>query len=258
MKKLLLICCVTSFFLNVNSQQILDQSNIGVNPTRSLVDNMQNCLQSFVPQISGTLVEVKVDIETEDCPYPLICKIFEGEVGANLLATEIINIATNSPRSMQSIIFATPPELVAGMPYTIALYANCVSGPGYSIWWYKSVNDAYDAGQAYNQWGANTQPEDTLNDFYFQTYMEALWGLDEQNDLDIEIAPVPSNDKTKITMGVNAPTQIQFIDALGRVLNEYSFTNEMMLETSNLNAGIYFIRVTQLGLTVNKRLIVSH
>lgn len=258
MKKLLLICCASCFLLNVNSQQVLDQSNIGVNPTRSLVDNMQNCLQSFVPQISGTLVEVKVDIETEDCPYPLICKIFEGEVGANVLATEIINITTNSPRSMQSITFSTPPELVADMPYTIALYANCVSGPGYSIWWYKSVNDAYDAGQAYNQWGANTQPEDTLNDFYFQTYMEALWGLDEQNDVEIEVSPMPVNDEAKVTIGNNLSTEIQLINPYGAVIVEYAFTAETILSTSTLSDGLYFIRVTQNGISTSKRLLVSH
>ncbi|GAB4136718.1 MAG: hypothetical protein Fur0041_11280 [Bacteroidia bacterium] len=203
------ILIFTLHFLTLHAfAQTLDQNNTGNNPTRSLVDNIQSCAQTFKAGMSGTLAQVKVDITTENCPYPLICKIMDGAPGSTVLATEVVNIPINTSRSIYTITFTTPPALVSGNTYTIALYANCVSAPGQSIWWYKSVNGAYNNGQAYNMFVTTVQPEDTLNDFYFQTYMSVAQSVSENTGMQIKVAPNPASGYINVT-GIPAGQTVQ-------------------------------------------------
>lgn len=254
------ICLLSFVLLSITSsaQALLDQGNIGNNSTKSLVDNIQNCLQTFVPQVNGELTNVKVDLETEDCPYALTCKVYEGSLGTNLIATEIVSIPVNTPRSMHTITFANPPVLTAGNAYTLALYANCVSGPGYSIWWYKSVNDAYTFGQAYNQFGTTIQPEDPLNDFYFQTYMTAASGFAELTSDDIMISPNPTDHFVLISFNGADNVTYDLLDATGRIIKKGNFESETKLSTSELNEGIYFIHFHNGVNVVSKKIIIDH
>ena len=254
------ICLLSFVLLSIASsaQAVLDQSNIGNNSTRSLVDNIQNCLQTFVPQVNGELTNVKVDLETENCPYALTCKVYEGSLGTNLIATEIVSIPVNTPRSMQEITFANPPVLTAGNTYTLALYANCVSGPGYSIWWCKSVNDAYAFGQAYNQFGSTIQAEDPLNDFYFQTYMTAASGFADLTSDDIKISPNPTDHCVSISFNGADNVTYDLFDATGRNIKKGNFYTEMLLSTEELNEGIYYLHLLNGVNIVSKKIIIDH
>lgn len=224
------------------AQTILDQSNTGSNPTLSLVDALQSNLQTFTPSVSGQLFQISVDIETQNCPYPLICKILEVGNNSTILATELMNVPVFSARSMLLITFSNPPVLIGGKIYAIALYSNCISAPGQSDFWYKSVNDAYENGQAYNQWGSIVQPEDTLNDFYFQTFMLTSSGVVAVDGNSCSIYPNPTS--SLLYMESTDQGSVEMYDLKGQLVhNSPLYSGKSSIDLSGLKQGTYVLRV---------------
>ena len=237
-----------------NAQAILDQNNTGSNPTFSLIDALQSNLQTFTPAISGQLIQVKVDIETQNCPYPLICKILDIGNNSAILATELMNIPVFSPRNMLLITFSNPPVLIGGNLYAIALYSNCISSPGQSDFWYKSVNDAYENGQAYNQWGSFVQPEDTLNDFYFQTFMLTSSGVFDVDGNSFSIYPNPSTSLLYVES--NEMGSVEMYDLKGQlVYNSPLYSGKSSIDLSAFTQGTYLLRVKTNTTVFHKKIL---
>lgn len=250
----ILLAAIVFFAINnsAKAQSTLDQSNTGSSSTRSLVDNIQTCIQTFTAGYTDSLIQVKVDIETENCPYPLLCEILDGGATGNVIASELVNIPINTPRNMYAFTFSMPPPLVSGNVYAIALYANCVSGPGQSIWWYKSVNNAYVNGQAYNRSGTNVQPEDTLNDFYFQTFIPNITGLYENTGDKPVVFPNPASSYLTIETPEKATIEITCIE--GQIQKTIkSETKQTTVNVSDLSSGVYILKVkTEKGVAIRK------
>lgn len=252
MNKILLLTALLLTGLSSSAQYVLDQHNTGFAQNRSIVDNIQSCIQTFTAGMSGALVEVRIDIETGNCPYPIVCNIHDGGPSGNIIATELLTLPINTSRSIQSIAFSIPAIINAGNTYAISLNANCVSGPGYSVWWYKSVNDGYTNGQAYTNNGGTLQPEDSLNDFYFQTYMLAVSGIGEYSTARLSIGPNPAT--TSLTLRSFSSSDLEICSAGGQVVLAFPDAGmETTLDISGLHAGLYFIRsVNRQGIAVRK------
>jgi hypothetical protein len=241
MKKHLFILISLIGVFPLKAQIFVDQSNIGTSTTRSLVDNLQTCIQTIKAGSSGLLVTVEVDIETQDCPYPIICSILEGGPSGSILASESISFPVNSEREIREFNFSNPTHFDIGQTYAIALSANCISGPGHSIWWYKSVTNAYSNGQAYNQWGSGIQPEDTLNDFYFKTYLEGTEGLNIISESKPDLHSNPLNGQISLKIS-EANAYITIMSITGQLIQNTSIENgEVNLNVSDLTPGIYLL-----------------
>lgn len=248
MKTILSLLLTFIFLIQSEAQIVIDQSNEGVSPTKSLVDNMQSCMQTIIAGSSGLLVKVAVEIETQDCPYPIICKILDGSPTDTVLASEFIELPINSSRGFREFTFANPPLFIEGRTYTIVLMANCISGPGHSTFWYKSVTNAYSSGQAYNQSGINIQPEDKFNDFYFMTFLDVSNKLNELNKITMNFYPNPAKEELFVKIN-NKSANIEVINITGESIQKITADNGIFhLNTSSLPPGQYLlIARTDLG-----------
>jgi hypothetical protein len=240
-----------------HAQPSLDQSNIGNNTSKSIVDNLQSCLQTFVAGVSGTLSQVKVDIETQNCPYPLTCSIIDGIPGSPVIVTESINVPINTGRTLYSVNFVSPPSLTAGNTYTIYLSANCISGPGQSIFWYKSVTNAYPNGQAYVMSGSIVQPEDSLNDFYFQTYM-SIASIEEHTIDVVSVYPNPAGNIMFISgLGLSHVVSASIHNLTGKQISAIHHLTENLIDISRLGNGIYFLHIQTTDNNYRCRFVVN-
>lgn len=241
MKKIIFLLLTFATITPCISQIITDQSNLGESTTKSLVDNLQTCMQTIIAGNSGYLVKVAVEIETQDCPYPIFCKILNGSPSDTLLAYEFIMLPINSPRGLQEFTFSNPPQLIEGQTYTIVLKANCISGPGQSTFWYKSVTNAYTNGQSYNQFETTIQPEDAFNDFYFTTYLDVSNKLNEIDKIKMNLFPNPSSSGLTVTLNTEEAI-IEILNSSGQTIQKLSVKNgHFYLNTYDLPTGLYLI-----------------
>lgn len=239
-----LLLLITTF--TGKGQPVADQENTGTNTDRSLVDNLQTCLQTLVAGQSGFLTTITADLETENCPTPIVCSLLAGGPTGIVLATDSISPALYSPRSLQAVSFSSPPAIVAGQLYTIRLTAQCISGPGYSVWWYKSVNDAYTNGMAYTQYGPVIQPEDSLNDFYFQTFVSSGSGAAELTAAALQLYPVPA--ETQLNLVLPAAAELELCTTDGRILCRLHHPGgTQVLPVAMLPGGVYLIKARMPG-----------
>jgi hypothetical protein len=253
MKKTLLLLLLLNTASTGKGQTVSDQENTGTNNDRSLVDNLQTCLQTLVAGQSGFLTTVTADLETENCSASIVCSLLSGGPTGTELATASISPALYSPRSLQPISFSSPPAIVAGQSYTIRLSAQCISGPGYSVWWYKSVNNAYTNGRAYTQSGLVIQPEDSLNDFYFQTFVSIGSGMADQTATALQMYPVPAT--TEISLVLPA-AELVLCAADGRVLcHMHHAGGTLVLPVATLPRGLYLLKAMTANGTMVRRFI---
>lgn len=257
MKLKLLLSAITLSATQVFAQVTLDQSNTGTSSTRSIVDNLQSCLQTFEAGISGTLNQVKIDIETQNCPYALVCRIYDGLPGSTELTNEVVTVPINTPRNLYTINFSTPANLTAGNTYTIGVYANCISGPGYSIFWYKSVADNYDFGQAYVQNGSTPAAEDSLNDFYFQTYVTPVSGISENSLENVKVFPNPANDIIRLQLDGTKNYTYSLVDQTGRIILDEANSINNTIDVSGIENGCYFVMVSDGKLTGTYPIVIQ-
>lgn len=257
MKLKLLLSAITLSATQVFAQVTLDQSNTGTSSTRSIVDNLQSCLQTFEAGISGTLNQVKIDIETQNCPYALVCRIYDGLPGSTELTNEVVTVPINTPRNLYTINFSTPANLTAGNTYTIGVYANCISGPGYSIFWYKSVADNYDFGQAYVQNGSTPAAEDSLNDFYFQTYVTPVSGISENSLENVKVFPNPANDIIRLQIDDTKNYTYSLVDQTGRIILDEANSINNTIDVSGIENGYYFVMVSDGKLTGTYPIVIQ-
>jgi hypothetical protein len=77
-------------------------------------------------------------------------------------------------------------------------------------------------------------------------------GIEEKlRDLfSINVFPNPANNSFKIQTSSQTILPIQLINSLGEIVYKGSFTNSLELNTSNLNEGIYFVRINNSALKV--------
>ena len=78
---------------------------------------------------------------------------------------------------------------------------------------------------------------------------------------DFTIFPNPSSGNTKVSItDISEPTEVQLIDNSGRVLKNYSLVNTSEVEISNLQKGMYMIRLTNKnsGESLTKKLTVAN
>lgn len=251
MKKLLTLIFII-IIKSSHAQFVIDQSNIGSNTTRSRIDNQNTCLQTFTTGNSGELGKITVDIETEDCPYPLVCKILDGGPNGNIIATEFVDIPTFTSRYLHEFIFTSSPFLNQGKEYSIALYSNCIDAPGKSIWWYKSVNNSYLDGEAYNLLGLTLIQEDTLNDFYFQTYFGSSTSIYELQETKTLIYPNPASNNLIIDSRKKPSIEIFSLDGK-LILTKKCELISTHIDVSNLAKGVYAIYIkTENGIETRK------
>ncbi|MGK0436510.1 MAG: hypothetical protein ACJAX0_000747 [Flavobacteriales bacterium] len=76
--------------------------------------------------------------------------------------------------------------------------------------------------------------------------VEDTTGIEQQLLSEIQVYPNPATDVLTIDLGAVTQTiQIQFIDAVGRVVKTESVTSsENQLDISDLNQGMYFISLS--------------
>jgi hypothetical protein len=77
--------------------------------------------------------------------------------------------------------------------------------------------------------------------------------LNSQSDI-VMVFPNPANDRLSVRQFGNGSKQIEVINSLGREIYRSTFTNDIVVDTSGWESGLYFIKV---GTQVRK-IIVSH
>lgn len=141
---------------------VTDQSHTGVNNWYTCTTDGQIVGQSFVASRSGSLNDVKIDLNINSCTYTndyqFTADIIEGEgFGGTILSTSLVTIPLPYPRSLLPIPFSNAPTLVGGEKYTIritpAAHQVCdsmMSMPMYvCAQWMESSSDTYAGGVTY-------------------------------------------------------------------------------------------------------------
>ncbi len=81
---------------------------------------------------------------------------------------------------------------------------------------------------------------------------------DEQEELEFSIFPNPCNEVLTISMEEGGDTEITIIDNLGRVLKqETSSTTITNIDVSQLEKGVYFVKISNANKTFTKSLLIQ-
>lgn len=70
---------------------------------------------------------------------------------------------------------------------------------------------------------------------------------------DIILYPNPAREFVHIQTDLNEPIKVEFLDILGKTIAEHAFVNNITINTTAIEAGLYFVRITD-----NNGLIRTH
>ncbi|NLK56299.1 MAG: T9SS type A sorting domain-containing protein, partial [Bacteroidales bacterium] len=77
----------------------------------------------------------------------------------------------------------------------------------------------------------------------------------EANDIVSNIYPNPANDNVTIQLKSNEPASITFYSILGQeVMSAILNDNQTTIDVSNLNRGLYIVKVKQKGQTFTSKI----
>ena len=78
-------------------------------------------------------------------------------------------------------------------------------------------------------------------------------------EISVRVYPNPANEKANINIkGLNSEAQIIVSDMQGRIVwSDETFENNYELNTSNMQAGVYFIKITSENIVKTQKLIVK-
>ena len=245
------------FPLGAIAQPVLDQSNIGASVVKSIVDNSQACMQTFQAGLSGMLEYVELDIETQNCPYPLVCKILDGMPDGVELASQVKEVPANTSRTMVRVDFDLPTSVLAGQTYTLKIEANCVNGPGYSDFWYASVTNAYANGRAYHATGTIITPESELNDFYFQTYVNTGEGIRTTPAPATRVIYDRENQCIQLMKPGQSPAHMRLYSLQGQLWDSFWLAGDGHVDVSALPPGWVFVVIEQEQTVSATRLLIA-
>jgi hypothetical protein len=84
-------------------------------------------------------------------------------------------------------------------------------------------------------------------------------GIDDLNQSEVTISPNPASDHFKISSESALELNYSFSNSLGQVIDSGVFINNHLVETSEFDNGIYFVKVTNgtVGLKT-ERIIINH
>ncbi len=103
------------------------------------------------------------------------------------------------------------------------------------------------------------QATDGWKDFNIQTI--GLDDIEDDNNFNIVISPNPAKDKTKIEFkGLNSKAEIIIYNVLGKEVKREVVskgTKELEIDVSNLNRGVYNIRIVNETIDKTKKLVVE-
>ncbi len=247
--------------------QTIDQDHTGANANYLSCEESVINAQSFTAGMTGLLNEIKIDIEANMCPFNVsldtiafAAKIYDGNgMTGTLLTTQ--NVVMNIPytRNLFPISFNNPVQLTANNQYTIELSVNFgqICDPPFiaiNFVWYYSSSDDYPGGQPYSSLSGTY-----TKDFYFQTYMIASTGINENAEIKVNIYPNPASNFITIQTLKKEKLLVEIYSSLGEKVMSNKIVGSETLPINNLSSGIYFIKIISenCGLAVRKVQVIK-
>lgn len=108
-----------------------------------------------------------------------------------------------------------------------------------------------------------TATSDCIDESYGETEdytIEVILGTSVKNNplQAIKVFPVPAHDRISIQSPIAGAMDITILDQTGRVCKSvYSSTNSIEINTSDLSAGVYFVRFDSEKYTITKKIILN-
>lgn len=102
-----------------------------------------------------------------------------------------------------------------------------------------------------------TQSIDSIT--FIITYTDDLGINDLKKDIVVSLNPNPASNYVNVSAAGLSNAQIVVLDVLGNVVYKNEFSNELKLNTTSLNDGVYFINIQSDGAKrITKKLVVRH
>ena len=137
--------------------------------------------QAFTPAVSGVLTKLEVNLWCFECsganpPITVEIRNVVGSVpGDEVLAAATVPGFSSSTPTFYSVVFATPPRLVAGVQYAFVLRLQTNRTAGFYVVT-PSLIDRYTRGAVRYSRNAGSSWDPDIRDFSFRTYMAAPAG----------------------------------------------------------------------------------
>lgn len=109
-------------------------------------------------------------------------------------------------------------------------------------------------------WGINVPAYFCIDAFtYYGEANNSALRNESTKEISVRVYPNPANEKANINIkGLNSEAQIIVSDMQGRIVwSDETFENNYELNTSNMQAGVYFIKITSENIVKTQKLIVK-
>jgi len=168
-----------------------------------------------------------------------ICFKILGGGGSFFYLDNVIIIENMPGYKVQFIVTDQNSEVLPEVEVTFMDEAMATNDYGYATW-----RDIDEAEYAYSVTYKGEEIESGTIDVWDDTVKEISWnttGIDQVNKESIEIYPNPATDQFTIKGVYNG--RLSIVDLEGRVLKNMTITSDTNVQISDLNDGIYFVRI---------------
>ena len=82
-------------------------------------------------------------------------------------------------------------------------------------------------------------------------------GVQEQDAKNVSVYPNPANNTVTVQLANAAPAKVEIINLVGQtVISQNASTEEVKMDVSNINRGVYMVRIAQEGKVYTSKLVV--